>query len=327
MRISRSFVGWGVFFILVGAIPLAVDGGSLTRDQVVDWWRFWPVLLIGVGLGLILRKTPLGGLGGLLIAATSGVMVGSLLAAGVTGFPTEFCGQAERAVSFPAQSGALFEDVDVELDLDCGDVTVTTQAGPGWSVEGEDRTPGGPEIRSDEASLAVRSQDGERGPLDFIGRHTTWRVSLPTDPRLGLHAEINAGSATFDLAGANLDVVDLETNAGSATVDLGDTRVVGEIQIQISAGSLGLTLPSTSTHGSIEANAGSVDLCVPEGVAVRLQTNDSVVSSFDYDGHGLVHSGDTWSSPDFDTAAQRIDLVTEGNAGSFTLNPEEGCRG
>ena len=110
-------------------------------------------------------------------------------------------------------------------------------------------------------------------------------------------------------------------------MDLGSARAVDEIEIEMNAGSLGLTLPATSTHGSVTANAGSVDLCVPAGVAVRLQTNDSVISSFDYDGQGLVQDGDTWTSPDFDTAAQRIDLVTEGNAGSFTLNPEEGCRG
>ncbi len=66
---------------------------------------------------------------------------------------------------------------------------------------------------------------------------------------------------------------------------------------------------------------------MPEGVAVRLETDDSVLSSFDYGDQGLIQDGDTWSSPDFDTAAQRIDLVTEGNAASFTLNPEEGCRG
>ena len=34
MRIDRSFVGWGLFFIVVGAIPLAVHGGALTADQV-----------------------------------------------------------------------------------------------------------------------------------------------------------------------------------------------------------------------------------------------------------------------------------------------------
>ncbi len=327
MRIDRSFVGWGLFFILVGAIPLAVRAGGLSADQVVDWWRFWPLILVGVGLGLILRRTPLEPVGGLLVAATAGVMVGGLLAAGAAGFPGDFCGQAERAVSFPAQSGALFEEAEVDLQLDCGDLEMTTQTGTGWSVEGEDRTPAGPEISGNESLLVVQSADGERGPLDFVGRHATWRVALPTDPRLGVHVAVNAGSATLDFSDASLDVMDLELNAGSATVDLGDARVVTEILAEVNAGSLELTLPATSTHGSIELNAGSVALCAPPGVAMRLQTNDSVITSFDYDGEGLVQDGDTWSSPDFDTAAQRIDLVTEGAAGSFTLNPEEGCRG
>ncbi len=87
MRIDRAFVGWGLFFILVGAVPLAVRGGALTQDQVAEWWRFWPLLVVAIGLGLILRKTPFEGLGGLLVAVTAGVMVGSLVAAGGTGFP------------------------------------------------------------------------------------------------------------------------------------------------------------------------------------------------------------------------------------------------
>ena len=327
MRIDRSFVGWGLFFVLVGVIPLAVRGGALTADQVVDWWRFWPLIVVGVGLGLILRRTPLEWVGGLLIAGTAGIMLGGLLAAGATGFSGDFCGQAERAVPFPSQSGALADTAAVELTMDCGDVAVTTQPGTGWSVEGEDRTPGGPEIRSDDTQLVVRSADGDRGPFDFVGRHATWRVALPTDPRLTVHAEVNAGSSTFDLAGANLDAVELELNAGSATVDLGGARIVDQIAIEMNAGSLELVLPATSTHGSIEVNAGSVSLCAPPGVALRLRTNDSIITSYDYDGEGLVQTGATWVSPGYDTAAQRIDLVTEGNAGSFTLNPEEGCGG
>ena len=55
--------------------------------------------------------------------------------------------------------------------------------------------------------------------------------------------------------------------------------------------------------------------------------NVIIITSYDYDEQGLVQNGKVWYSPDFDTAAQRIDLITEGNAGSFTLNPREGCRG
>jgi hypothetical protein len=325
LRIDRSFVGWGLFFVLVGAVPLAVRGGALTDDQVLGWWRLWPLLLVGVGLGLILRKTPLDALGGLLIAVTAGAMLGGLLANGATGFSGDLCGQAERSVSFPTQTGALFETAQVEIGLDCGDVSVTTSAGNGWAVEGEDRTPGGPEISGNESLLVVRSRDGDRGPLDFVGRHATWRIALPADPALGVHAETNAGSSAFDFAGANLDLFELETNAGSAVVDLGAARVVGEIAIEINAGSLDLTLPATSTHGSIELNAGSVALCAPPGVALRIRTEESVITSYDFEGHGLIRDGDTWQTTDYDTAAQRIDLVAQGNAGSFTLDPEEGC--
>ncbi len=329
MRIDRHFVGWGLFFIVVGAIPLAVHSGALTADQVLDWWRFWPLILIGVGLAIVLRRTPLEALGGWLVAITTGAMLGSLLATGVVGiggFSADFCGQAERAVSFPSQSGAFFERAGVELELDCGDVNVSTQPGTDWTVEGEDRTPGGPEIQVGERSLAVRSNEGVRGPFDLIGRHTAWRVGLPTDTRLNVEARVSAGSATFDLDGADLDAIGLELNAGSAIVDLGQAHAVGQIVMKVNAGSLALTLPATSTFGSIELNAGSVDLCAPPGVALRLTTNDSLVTSFDYEDEGLIHNGNVWVSPDFDTAAQRIDLATEGNAGSFDLNPEEGCR-
>jgi hypothetical protein len=325
MRIDRSFVGLGIFFVLIGAIPLAVQGGALTAGQVAAWWRFWPLIIVGIGLGILLRGTPFRAAGGLVIAATAGVMIGSLLAAGVAGFPGDVCGQAERAVTFQTQSGALSENAVVELSLDCGDVTVTTKAGTGWSVEGEDRTPGGPEISWGESQLTVRSAAGERSPLDFVGRHSTWRIALPTDPALAVRAVVNAGSSSFDLSGAHLTDLDLQVSAGSAIVDLGNASVADAISIEVNAGSLGLTLPATSTQGSIQVNAGSVELCASPGVALRLETGGGVISSYDYEGQGLVHDGTTWVSPDYDTAAQRIDLVTEGNAGSFTLNPEEGC--
>ena len=204
---------------------------------------------------------------------------------------------------------------------------MTTQPGTGWSVSGEDRTPGDRTSAPTRPSSRFARPISDRNPFDFIGRHASWRIVLPTDPTLAVSAQVNAGSSTFDFTDANLDALDLELNAGSATVDLGAARVVDEIDIEMNAGSLGLTLPATSMHGSIEVNAGSVALCAPPGVALRLSTNDSIIASYDYEGQGLTHTGSTWVSPDFDTAAQRIDLVTEGNAGSFTLNPKEGCRG
>ena len=331
MRVNRSLLGWGVFFILLGAIPLAVQAGLLTSEQVADWWRFWPLILVGIGLGLLLRRTAVEALGGLIVAATFGIMLGAALSSGiggVGGIPGGVCGPLDDGVAFPTQVGQFpSTSATVEIDLDCGDVWVATDDGSNWRVVGDDATGSGPDIEADGPDLSIQSSDADRGPFGWMASREHWDITLPSAPRLTIDAQVNAGSARFDLPRATLASVELQFNAASATVDLGAARAVGDLDVQLNAGSLGLSLPATGTTGTIEGNAASVDICAPAGVALRLRTDDSVLSSFDYDGHGLIHDGDTWQSPDFDTAAVRIDLVTRGNAAAFTLDPEEGCGG
>jgi hypothetical protein len=104
-----------------------------------------------------------------------------------------------------------------------------------------------------------------------------------------------------------------------------DVVEIEEIDIGLNAGSLGLYLPAVTTSGSIEANAGNIRICAPEGVALRLHTGDSVLSSQDFASAGLVQADGTWETPGYDTAVTRIELETQANAGSFSLNPPEGC--
>ena len=74
--------------------------------------------------------------------------------------------------------------------------------------------------------------------------------------------------------------------------------------------------------GSVEMNAGSLDLCVPEGIGLAItMSDDNVTFSHNLDDLGLTRQGDVWRSGTGDA----ITLSIEGNAASFTLNPEEGC--
>lgn len=77
--------------------------------------------------------------------------------------------------------------------------------------------------------------------------------------------------------------------------------------------------------GLIEANAGSVRMCAPPDVALRLHTGDSVFASQDFADAGLILRDGVWETPGYDTAKNRIELRTEANAGTFRLDPEEGC--
>jgi len=325
MHVRRGLLGWGVFLILAGAIPLAVRAGYLDADQVGRLWTLWPLILIGIGVGLILRRTRLAFLGGLIVAATLGLMVGGLLSVGSTGFAVGGCGGARATQPFEARTGTFGATGSVDVHLNCGTLTIATAAGDDWRVEGTDDTGVGPTIDSDptDDSVSIRSRNGG-GPFAF-GDHVTWQVTVPQTPRLDLDVQLNAGSATMALASATMDGFHLQMNAGSSTVDLGSVAALGSIDVELNAGSLGLSLPRVSTHGTIQANAGSVKLCAAEGTALRLHTGESLLASYDYAGHGLVQDGSTWSTPGYDTAEIQIELNTRANAGSFVLDPEDGC--
>lgn len=321
MRMHRGFLGWGIFLILAGSIPLAVRAGYLTDDQLRNVGSLWPLILVGIGVGLILSRTRYGFLGGFIVAATFGVIVGGLLAGGVAGINSIGCGPGGGTTAFASRQGPLTgSSASIEVDLSCGDMTMSVAPGNNWQIEGQDRDAAGPNVNADNDSLRVSTRDSNRGVFGPLGDRHTWRITLPDGPQLNTQLTLNAGSSNVNMAGANLGDFETTLNAGSATVDLGSVRQIHDLQVQLNAGSIGLTLPSLSMSGSIEVNAGSVKLCTPPGVDLRLQTDESIVASYDFGGQGLTKNGSTWQTPGFDGAAVRIDLHVQANAGSVSLN-------
>lgn len=326
MHIRRGALNWGVFLILAGAIPLAVRAGYLTEQQVDNLWSLWPLILVGIGVGLVLRRTQADFMGGLIIAVTVGLMAGGLLSTGVQGVSVGACGSSTGGVAFPARDGTIAgETGSIDLRPDCGDMTIAVASGAAWRLEGRNATGADPQVQADEASVRIESADRQGGAFGPFAQRESWDITVPDAPRIALTVHVNAGSVKADLAGADLANLEVQLNAGSATFDLGSARGLGELGIQMNAGSFGLTLPNVSFSGSIQANAGSVRMCAPLGAGLRLTTGNSIIASYDYAGHGLVQDGSTWTTPGYDTAAVKIDLRTQANAGSFSLDPEDGC--
>jgi len=325
MHIRRGYLGWGVFLILTGAIPLMVRSGYLSQDQVDRLWTLWPLILIGIGVGLILSRTRFDFFGGLIVAATLGLMLGGLLSQGINVVSGGTCG-SNAGTSFQTRDGTFGgSTATVDLELDCGDLAVGVGGGTSWHLEGSDKDGIGPNVNSSDGSLEVRSRDRSGGSVFDFGHRDDWRLSVPDGVRLDIDVQVNAGTGKLDLAGASLGTVKLALNAGSTTVDLTGVREIVGIEFGLNAGAVGVTLPSHSMTGSIKANAGAAKLCAPPGAGLRLHTGDSVIAAYDYADKGLVKDGSTWTTPGFDNAAVQIDLRTEANAGSFALNPEDGC--
>jgi hypothetical protein len=325
MHVRRGALGWGVFLILAGSIPLLVRAGVLSDEQVRELWTLWPMILIGLGVGLLLARSRFSFVGGLIIAATFGLIVGGLLSSGFNGAVPGACGSNEGATAFPTQIGVLdATSATVDVSLDCGDVAIGTAGGVGYIVMGQARDGRGPRVEAEPDRLSIDTVDGG-GLFGIFSTRSSWQVTIPTGPAIDIELDANAGRAMLDLDGAKLGLVDLGLNAGSVALDLADVETMRELQVELNAGSAGITFPRLSMTGTIEANAGAVRLCVPPGVGLRIETGGSIAASYDF--HDLIEDESVWTSPGYDAAPIRIDLRTDGTAASFTLDPEGGCDG
>jgi hypothetical protein len=325
MRVDQRLLNWGVFFVLLGLVPLAAQQGYLPPDRLLGWSQLWPLLLIGAGLGLILRGTLLEGLGGLVVAATFGIALGGLIASGGDFGSFGACGDERGSAAFPQREGRFEGAGKVEIAFDCGELQAVAEEGSTWRVAGTDGEGTGPAVEATATELSVRDQGSDRAPFGFLGTRDSWLITLPAGPALDIDASANAGEATFDLRATQLAAFGLSINAGSARVDLGGSQLAGPLAISVNAGSGRLTLPDGSFSGNLSVNAGSLRICAPEGAALRIVMDENITGSNNFEARGLAQNDTTYESPGFATATDRITLEASANAGSIALNPDGGC--
>lgn len=317
MRIRPALLFWGIFFVLLGGLPLLVRAGALDPNALSDAWRLWPLLLVALGLSLILGRTKAGLLGTAIAAIVIGVAAGGALASGTTwignvggcGVPSS--GEAQRF----ADDGNFERPISAEFDLDCGTIDLSVAPGIAWRFEADyEGEP--PTLELSDDSIGLRSPGG------FGVRRQRWTVTLPADALRSIDLSTNAGSSTVRLAGANLEEFKLDLNAGDVRVDASGARVQG-LDLSTNAGRIRLRVDQ-DVRGSLSANAGSIELCAPQDATLRLRVEEQLTFAHNLDDRGLAQSGDIWTREGA-VGAPVVDLSVEGNAANFTLDPEGGC--
>jgi hypothetical protein len=114
--------------------------------------------------------------------------------------------------------------------------------------------------------------------------------------------------------------LDLEIGANEARLDLSD-MLVSEVHLKSGANSTDLRLPSNSgfTRVRISSGAASVDVHIPQGVAAQIRSR-SGLSSINVDTRRFPQAGQDYRSPDYDTAANKVDVDIEMGVGSVTID-------
>jgi hypothetical protein len=258
---------------LTGAVLLIVLGGALLLNNMgmvtVNWLgllRFWPVILILVGVDLLLGARSV--IGGMAIALLAVVVLGALVFWTSRDMPTNF-----NAVIHPIDAGTLAgaETLTLEMNVGAGEIVVRGADGLGSPVFG---TFEGPEwinvtttgeVRASRASveLNVRTPEGEE--WQYIGRgdfESALDVSLANDLPLTLILNAGAGDLSLDLSDTLLQSLEINAGAGEISVILpasGDIR----IDLNMGAGSIAFTIPET-LEASLNVEGLVVNVSVPD---------------------------------------------------------------
>lgn len=320
MRVNRKFLYWGVFLVAIGAVLVAADLNGVDETTIADWLRLWPLAVVGVGLGIVLRRTRFNVAGGMLAAAVPGLVLGGAFALGPR--VAVDCGSRDEPSTFVRHEGTFDGPARVDVTTGCGSLVVTTAPGAGWLLDAGNTRDRVPTVRATGTGLSI--DNGRRAGWHAFGTgRDVWRLALPTSPIDDLSIVVNAGEGDIDLAGAQLGRLDLTTNAGKTTLGLSDTSVPA-LSGTVNAGKLAIELPaSVDLTASVVVNAGALEVCVPDGVGLRVH-HTGVLSGTSY--NGLDQSGSNWQSPDYGSAAHRTDLTVSVNLGNVDINPIGGCK-
>jgi hypothetical protein len=319
MQINRKFLYWGVFLVATGAVLVIADLDGVDEGTLLDALRLWPLAVLAIGVGIVLRRTRFNVAGGVLGAALPGLVLGGAFALGPH-IPD--CGSHAEPSSFITREGTFDRAATVDVVTGCGTLVVTTAPGDGWLLSAGNTSDREPRVEASGDSLVI--DDGRRDDWRSFGAgRDVWRLTLPTSAIEDMSLTVNSGSGDVDLDGARLGHLALTTNAGRTTLDLTNTTL-SSMSGTVNAGQLSIGLPSgADVTGSIAVNAGGVEICVPDGVGLRVEHTTVLGSTSVND----VEQGDgDWQSPGYAASKHHADLTVTVNLGNVNINPTGGCK-
>ncbi|HEY43919.1 MAG TPA: cell wall-active antibiotics response protein [Anaerolineae bacterium] len=271
-------IGLGVIFLLNNLGVLAVN----IWDVI---FRLWPVILIAIGLDLLIGRRSVGG-SLLVLVLILVVFIGGVWLIGVE-------------VRTTGPSSEIFQPLEsmtkaeVSISPSIGLLHVESlDPGSRYLAQGKIRLMSGEDLRQDfnpdrdPASFALRSSGQTWFPaIGGWGEDATWDLGLNPDVALILDLSLGVGKIEVDLTG--LDVTAFEVSLG-----LGKTII---------------TLPEEGRFtAKISGAIGETYVIVPSDMAVRSHVSTGIGTSSLPPGY--TRQGDTYVSPGYESAENRVDL-------------------
>ena len=202
MRVDRRFLYFGLFLMVLGAVLVAADLGAVDTTVLTDIARLWPLALVAIGTGIVLRRSQLSLPGGMFAAAVPGLVLGGALA--IAPRVAGDCGVETVPTTVAAEQGTFEGPATVSVTKACGSITVHTAPGNGWRLAGNSAGTKSL-VRASARSLSIGAE-GADGSQFFDHREEPWDLTLPTAQLERLSVKALAADSDFDFAGARIPV-------------------------------------------------------------------------------------------------------------------------
>jgi hypothetical protein len=313
-----------VFFIVLGSVPLLVNVGLIDRTVAAQLASLWPLVIIALGIGLILRFGPAHDIGGLIVAAAIGLVLGSIIAGGVSATAQVGCTDSGNGGTPVTANGTFETGGRVSAEVSCVDLTLDSQAGNGWSVSAGSDANRQPIIEPSANSVQLSSE-----PERFFGPRPRlpWHITLPQATSVGLELTANVARGEVNPGPAQLSDLGFTLNASDVDFWLHDLSALGSFGGTLNASSSTLVLPSSvaAMSGGITLNASSLTLCVAPSTNVQIELSETL-SSNNFAAAGLVKSDDQWVTAGADAGAPSLTMHMSTNVSSVTLDRSGECK-
>lgn len=307
----------GLVLVVVGALLLMNTSGYLPWSVWNSAISFWPVLLIGLGLQLVFSRLKVPWFA---VAIVIVLILGAM-------FP-------ERGIAGPLRPS---NDVRWEIRVPWRPMERTED----YSV------PLGPTISRLRMELGAPSLElearGDSGlndlmlPMLLVGSLSWDRVEpsksweeLDGETRVSIKApdrsSADAGRQYWDLSLNPSVATFLKVTGGVANITL-DCRSVDLSDLDVSAGVVDLDvefgLSGKATRVTVSGGAATVDVKVPRAAGFRISISSPLTITHDLNEQGMTRSGNTWTTPDYDSASTKIDFVVSCGAGKVKVSRVE----
>jgi len=305
----RSFF-WPVVLIGIGVLLLLSNLGLFPESGWAVLWRFWPVALVALGLDVLIGQRSLGG------AIASGILI--LILAGMVIGLAFFAEQIPALVQLTQSSKLQSKYVEHPMEkVESAKVTIDWNSAPGYlsALENSDNL--------------IEGDVDYRGELAFRVTNTNGRAEVVLD---SFFQGVTLGQSSSDSGDGKWDVklnpgvtyeLWMDTGSGSCDFDL-SRFTVNDLNLDSGSGSIQLKLPATSSfRGEFDTGSGAVTITLPESVGMRV-TLDSGSGSFQPDARFTLVSGErdddgVWETKNYASADYKIDLTIDQGSGSIRI--------